>query len=62
MRVESFYQQDILPLIPKLAELRIKVFHDFPYLYEGSLDYEKNYLKIYTESSRSGVLVDCHDV
>lgn len=56
MRVESFYQEDILPLIPKLAELRIKVFHDFPYLYEGSLDYEKNYLKIYTESLRSVVV------
>lgn len=56
VRVESFYQQDILPLIPQLAELRIKVFHDFPYLYEGSLDYEKNYLNIYTQSSRSVVV------
>lgn len=56
MRVESFYQQDILPLRPQLAELRIKVFHDFPYLYEGSLDYEKNYLNIYTQSSRSVVV------
>lgn len=40
MRVESF-GKDIAPLIPRLAELRIKVFHDFPYLYEGSLEYEK---------------------
>lgn len=56
LRVESFYQKDILPLIPQLAQLRITVFHDFPYLYEGSLDYEKNYLKIYTESSESVVV------
>ena len=28
-------------LLP-LAELRIRVFRDWPYLYEGSLDYEKN--------------------
>jgi GNAT superfamily N-acetyltransferase len=36
-----------------LGELRIAVFHDFPYLYEGSLDYEKEYLKIYSQAERS---------
>ncbi len=60
MRVETFQGIDILPLIPKLAELRIKVFHDFPYLYEGSLDYEKEYLKIYTENEQC-VLVAAFD-
>ncbi len=60
MRVESFYGDQIHSLIPALAELRIKVFHDFPYLYEGSLDYEKKYLKVYTDSSRS-VLVAAFD-
>mgnify|MGYP001166032795 FL=1 len=60
MRVESFFGKDIHPLIPRLAELRIKVFYDFPYLYEGSLDYEKDYLKVYTESDRS-VLVAAFD-
>ncbi len=60
MRVESFFGKDIAPLIPHLAELRIKVFHDFPYLYEGSLDYEKDYLKVYTSSSKS-VLVAAFD-
>lgn len=56
MRVESFYYKDILPLIPKLAELRIKIFRDYPYLYEGSLDYETNYLKIYTSSTQSVIV------
>lgn len=60
MRVESFFGKDIAPLIPLLAELRIKVFHDFPYLYEGSLEYEKDYLKVYTQSERS-VLVAAFD-
>lgn len=36
-----------------LAQLRIAVFRDFPYLYEGSVDYEKDYLKTYMESERS---------
>lgn len=56
MRVENVYYKDILPLIPKLAELRIKVFRDYPYLYEGSLDYETNYLKIYTASTQSVIV------
>lgn len=30
-----------------LASLRIEVFREFPYLYDGTLDYEKEYLKTY---------------
>ncbi|MCE6993026.1 GNAT family N-acetyltransferase [Dyadobacter sp. CY323] len=36
-----------------LAQLRITVFHDYPYLYEGSVDYEMEYLKVYLKSDRS---------
>lgn len=31
----------------ELANLRMTVFHDFPYLYDGDFDYEKNYLSTY---------------
>lgn len=34
----------LLPWLEHAAELRIRVFRDFPYLYEGSLDYERDYL------------------
>jgi len=37
----------ILPYISDLAKLRIKIFKDYPYLYEGNLEYEMNYLKTY---------------
>jgi GNAT superfamily N-acetyltransferase len=40
-------------LIPALGELRIRVFHDFPYLYEGSQEYEENYLQLYTKNPQS---------
>jgi GNAT superfamily N-acetyltransferase len=30
--------------LPALARLRITVFRDFPYLYDGTLDYEQTYL------------------
>ncbi len=44
---------NISELIPALGELRIRVFHDFPYLYEGSQDYEENYLQVYTKNPLS---------
>lgn len=36
-----------------LARLRIAVFHDFPYLYEGTVDYEKTYLRTYANAERA---------
>jgi len=36
-----------------LARLRIAVFRAFPYLYEGTEDYEKAYLQTYVQSPRS---------
>lgn len=34
-----------------LAALRIRVFRDWPYLYDGDLDYERTYLQPYAESA-----------
>ena len=36
-----------------LAQLRIAVFRDFPYLYEGTPDYERTYLDTYARSERA---------
>lgn len=33
-----------------VASLRIAVFRDWPYLYDGSLDYEREYLRTYRDS------------
>lgn len=33
-----------------VAGLRIAVFRDWPYLYDGSLDYERDYLQTYRDS------------
>jgi GNAT superfamily N-acetyltransferase len=43
----------IATVFDDLAQLRITVFKDFPYLYQGSIDYEKEYLKTYTLAERS---------
>ena len=34
-----------------LAQLRVAVFRTFPYLYEGSFDYELEYLEVYFRSA-----------
>jgi GNAT superfamily N-acetyltransferase len=47
---------DIESYIPKVAQLRIRVFREFPYLYDGDRAYEERYLRKYSASSR-GVLV-----
>jgi len=39
-----------------LARLRIEVFRAWPYLYKGSLDYERKYLARYAEA-RTGTLI-----
>jgi len=36
--------------LPEIAALRIRVFRDWPYLYEGDLAYEERYLKPYLTS------------
>ena len=41
----------------RLAELRISVFREFPYLYEGDFDYEAAYLKRYVESPHAVCVV-----
>ncbi len=57
MRPELTYRRyvgaEIAKVFEPLAVLRITVFRDFPYLYEGSLEYEKGYLQTYSQSPRS---------
>lgn len=40
-----------------LARLRIEVFRDFPYLYDGTLEYEQNYLQTYAKCRDSIVIL-----
>lgn len=42
--VESLTGEAIRSVLPDLARLRIAVFRDWPYLYDGNLEYEQTYL------------------
>jgi len=47
----------IAPFLPALAALRIKIFRDFPYLYDGDLHYEQSYLQTYLNAPRAAVIL-----
>ena len=44
-RVDSLTGEAMRAAIPALARLRVAVFRDWPYLYDGTLDYESSYLQ-----------------
>ena len=56
LRIVSLTASEIEGVLPALAKLRVGVFQDWPYLYQGSLDYEKDYLARYARS-RGAVVV-----
>jgi GNAT superfamily N-acetyltransferase len=60
MRVEVLTGSMLDSALEDVARLRISVFRDFPYLYDGNLAYEREYLQKY-RTSRQAVLVGAFD-
>jgi len=50
----------ITEVLNDLADLRVAVFREFPYLYEGTPEYERRYLHTYVQSSRSLAVIVRH--
>lgn len=47
----------IAPYLDAIAALRIAVFRDWPYLYDGDIGYERDYLRAYVDCPRSVVVL-----
>jgi GNAT superfamily N-acetyltransferase len=45
------------PWLDALGALRIRVFHEYPYLYDGTLEYEREYLRTYVNAASSLVVL-----
>lgn len=56
IRVVRFTGEQMRARLDDLARLRIDVFRAWPYLYEGSLDYERRYIARYAQA-RTGTIV-----
>ena len=54
-RIETLSGAAIEPYLDALAGLRIEVFREYPYLYDGTAEYERRYLRVYADSERSVV-------
>lgn len=59
--IKVFTGGQITPIINDLAQLRIEVFREYPYLYDGTVEYEKKYLKTYMNCPESLVVAVFYD-
>jgi GNAT superfamily N-acetyltransferase len=57
IRIERYSGKGFENYVDALAGLRIEVFRDFPYLYDGSLEYEQKYLGTYLGVPESVIVV-----
>lgn len=57
MIVETVIGAALARYIPDLARLRITVFREYPYLYDGSEAYEATYLRTYTAAPQAMAVI-----
>jgi GNAT superfamily N-acetyltransferase len=60
MRTEILTGDALSGALDDLAHLRIRVFRDWPYLYDGTADYERTYLKAY-ERALQAIVIGIYD-
>lgn len=56
LRFETLRGDALRAWLPRLAGLRIAVFRDWPYLYDGEEAYERGYLAAYADSPGAAVI------
>jgi GNAT superfamily N-acetyltransferase len=59
-KVRVIEREEMPAIIPALADLRIRVFREYPYLYDGDAEYERAYLSAY-EMSDQAIIVGAFD-
>ncbi|MCB1689939.1 MAG: GNAT family acetyltransferase [Halioglobus sp.] len=57
LRVKAVSGRAVTDYIGDVARLRMAVFREFPYLYDGSSEYEKQYLQTYIDCDQSVVVL-----
>ena len=55
--IETLSGGAIRAVVPELARLRVEVFRDWPYLYDGDLAYERRYLAKYAGMEYATIVV-----
>ncbi|MBS0615783.1 MAG: GNAT family N-acetyltransferase [Verrucomicrobia bacterium] len=57
IRVEAYRGEGVRKYIPAIAQLRMEVFREYPFLYIGDEEYEKKYLEKFVTSKEAVVVV-----
>ncbi len=57
LTLHDLHGEALEPWLEGLGKLRIAVFREYPYLYDGTLEYEMDYLKTYVRSAESLVVI-----
>jgi GNAT superfamily N-acetyltransferase len=57
IRTELLTGPGIAAHLPDLARLRMAVFRDWPYLYDGTLSYEAGYMAAFAASRTAGLVI-----
>ncbi|MCB9343010.1 MAG: GNAT family N-acetyltransferase [Lewinellaceae bacterium] len=57
LNIRAFTGESANQYKSSLAALRIQVFREFPYLYDGSVEYEEKYLETFIQSEESVIVV-----
>ncbi|MEX2366978.1 MAG: GNAT family N-acetyltransferase [Pseudohongiellaceae bacterium] len=57
LEVKRFSGSQLNEYIADVARLRIEVFREFPYLYDGSMAYEEKYLQTYVQCPQAVVVL-----
>ena len=56
MKVGTIPQSELGEMVPLIAQLRIDVFRDWPYLYDGDVENDVEYLLDYIDSPNAAVI------
>ena len=57
IEIKIFIEKDAKSYIEYISKLRIEVFREFPYLYNGDIEYEMKYMKDYTSDQKGMIAV-----
>ena len=57
LSIQRFSGAGLGACLDAVARLRIAVFRDFPYLYDGTMEYEQKYLRTYLQCPQAVVVV-----
>ena len=61
IEVRALTGADLEAALDGVAQLRITVFRDWPYLYDGTIDYERQYLDTYRDNPGALLVGAFHD-